>query len=104
MVSVPHQGEIWWAEAEDGRRPVLIVTRSEAVPVLSGIVVAPVTKTIRSIPTEIVLGAKEGLSMPCVANFDNLQKINRTALTTRIGELGIRSGEICTALRRMSDC
>lgn len=36
----PAQGDIWWAEAEDKRRPVLIVSRSEAVPVLTWIVVA----------------------------------------------------------------
>ena len=56
MVSVPRQGEIWWAETEAKRRPMLVVTRSEAVPVLAGIVVAPVTRTIRDIPTEIQLG------------------------------------------------
>ncbi|MGH9127174.1 MAG: type II toxin-antitoxin system PemK/MazF family toxin, partial [Acidimicrobiales bacterium] len=46
-MSLPLQGDIWWAEAEDKRRPVLVVTRSEAVPVLSAIVVAPVTRTVR---------------------------------------------------------
>ena len=56
MVNVPSQGEIWWAETEEKRRPVLVVTRSEAVPVLTGIVVAPVTRTVRDIPTEIRLG------------------------------------------------
>lgn len=56
MIAVPAQGEIWWAEAEGKRRPVLVVTRNEAVPVLTGIVVAPVTRTVRRIPTEILLG------------------------------------------------
>ena len=27
----PAQGDIWWAEAEEQRRPVLVVTRSEAM-------------------------------------------------------------------------
>ena len=45
MVAVPAQGEIWWAEVEDQRRPMLMVTRSEAVAVLAGIVVAPLTRT-----------------------------------------------------------
>ena len=100
----PRQGEIWWAEIESARRPVLVVTRSEAVPVLTGVVVAPVTRTIRSIPTEIRLGADEGLETECVANFDGLQRILRTSLTTKIGNLGIRHQEICEALRVMSDC
>ncbi len=103
-MSRQHQGEIWWAEVESARRPVLIVTRTEALAVLSGVVVAPITRTVRSIPTEILLGAHEGMNTPCVANFDNLQRIHRTALTTKIGELGIRSPEICTALRMMSYC
>ncbi len=38
------QGEVWWAEAEDKRRPVLVVTCSEAVQVLTWILVAPVTR------------------------------------------------------------
>jgi len=56
VVSASRQGEIWWAQVETARRPVLVVTRSEALDVLTGMVVAPVTRTIRHIPTEISLG------------------------------------------------
>ncbi len=101
---MPRQGEIWWAESEDKRRPVLIVTRSEAVPVLTGIVVAPVTRTVRDIPTEIRLGEAEGLSAECAASFDNLQRIRRSALTSRVGDLGARRNGICLALRALADC
>jgi mRNA interferase MazF len=104
VVSVPRQGEIWWAEAEDKRRPVLVVTRSEAVPVLTGVVVAPVTRSIRDIPTEIRLGGAEGLAVECVASFDNLQRIRRSALAERVGELGPRREQICAALRVLADC
>lgn len=86
----PRQGEIWWAEAEDKRRPVLVVTRSEAVEVFSGIVVAPVTRTVRRIPTEVSLGAEEGLAVECAATFDNFQRIRRSALVERVGDLGLR--------------
>ena len=89
-MSVPRQGEIWWAEVEAMRRPVLVVTRSEAVGVLTALVVAPVTRTIRGIPTEISLGRDEGLDVECVASFDNLQRIRRSALTLKVGELGVR--------------
>lgn len=101
---VPQQGEIWWAEAEDQRRPVLVVTRTEAVPVLTGVVVAPVTRTIRSIPTEIRLGEAEGLTVECAASFDNLQRVRRSSLSERIGELGPRRGQICSALGALADC
>lgn len=101
----PRQGEVWWAEAEDKRRPVLVVTRSEAIPVLTWLIVAPVTRTVRNIPTEISLDAAEGLREPCVAAFDNVQPIRRTFLTERVGALAPpRRGAICDALRALSDC
>ncbi len=101
----PSQGEIWWAEAKDKRRPVLVVTRSDAVPVLSWIIVAPVTRTIRQIPTEVRLGVGQGLPDDCVASFDNLQPIRRSFLTERAGELQIEElDEICRALRALADC
>ena len=100
----PSQGEVWWAEADDKRRPVLVVTRSEAVPVLTGIVVAPITRTVRDIPTEIPLGEAEGLRVDCAASFDNLQRVHRSALAERIGDLGPRGWQICAALRALADC
>ena len=105
MVSVPRQGEIWWAEAEDKRRPVLVVTRSEAVPVLSWLVVAPVTRTVRGIPTEIALGEADGLDVDCAASFDNLQPIRRGFLASRVSAGGSRRHtEICSALAALADC
>lgn len=105
MTAVPRQGEIWWAEAEDKRRPVLVITRTDAVPVLNWIVVAPVTRTIRQIPTEVPLGSSHGLPVEGVAAFDNLQPIRRGLLTERVGELGIEErDEICRALRALADC
>jgi mRNA interferase MazF len=101
---VPRQGEVWWAETEDKRRPVLVVTRSEAVGVLSSIVVAPVTRTVRDIPTELALGEREGLPVECAASFDNLQRVRRAALTAQAGGLGPRRAEICQALRALADC
>ena len=102
---LPLQGDVWWAEAEDKRRPVLVCTRSEAISVLTTIVVAPVTRTIRGIPSEVPLGAAEGMAIECVASFDNLQAIPRRSLTSRLGALdGARRNEICGALSAMSDC
>lgn len=100
----PVQGEIWWAEAQDKRRPVLVVTRSEATPVLTWIVVAPVTRTVRNIPTEVPLDAQDGLPSPCVASFDNLQPVRKTFLTERIGSIESRRSEICRALAALADC
>ncbi|NNF10288.1 MAG: type II toxin-antitoxin system PemK/MazF family toxin [Acidimicrobiia bacterium] len=105
MNLAPMQGEIWWAEAEDKRRPVLVVTRSDAVRVLTWVIVAPATRTIREIPTEVRLGPSHGLPDECVASFDNLQPIRRSFLTQRAGELQIDElDEICRALQALADC
>ncbi len=105
MTRLPLQGEIWWAEAEDKRRPVLVVSRNEAIPVLTWIVVAPITRTVRSIPTEVALGEPHGLGEACVASFDNLQPIRRSFLTARVGTLaGEERREVCRALRALADC
>jgi mRNA interferase MazF len=104
-VTSPRQGEIWWAEAEDKRRPVLVITRNEALPVLRRFIVAPVTRTVRDIPTEVALGADEGLPVHCAASFDNLQPVNRHSLTERIGALPTaRRHELCAALDALADC
>lgn len=100
----PAQGDIWWAEVEAQRRPVLVVTRSEAVPVLNRIVVAPITRTVRGIPTEILLDTEDGLPEPCVASFDNLQPVSKSFLTDRLGSVWHRRHEICSALNALSDC
>jgi mRNA interferase MazF len=104
-VTVPAQGEIWWAEADDKRRPVLVVTRNEAIPVLTWLLVAPVTRTVRNIPTEVSLDAEDGLPEPCAAAFDNLQPIRRSFLTQRVGRLDDRRRrELCGAFSALADC
>lgn len=100
----PAQGDIWWAEAEDKRRPVLVVTRTEAIPVLDWIVVAPITRTVRGIPTEITLDMEDGLVAPCVAAFDNVQPIRKAFLTEFIGSILERRTEICRAVAALTDC
>jgi len=103
-VSNPRQGDIWWAEVQSAKRPTVIVARSEAVPVLTSIVVAPVTPTIRSIPAEIHVGANEGLDVECVVSLDNLLRISRVALPTNVGDHGIRRRETCATVKSMTDC
>ena len=87
------------------RRPVLVVSRDEVIPVVNNIVVAPVTSTIRDIPTCIPVGADEGIDHDSVATFDNLVAVPKTVLTTRLGALGpVGRSRICVALTAMADC
>lgn len=100
------QGELWLMEPPNGkRRPVLIVTRNEAIAVLKNIVVAPVTSTIRAIPTNMVVGAREGIDHDSVASFDNLSAVPKSVLTQRLGAIDpLRLHEICAALDALADC
>ncbi len=76
------QGEIYWYPfaAPDKRRPVLILTRTSALRFLSSVTVAPITTTIRGIPTEVALGLQDGLANDCAVNLDNIQTIQKAKL------------------------
>ena len=100
----PAQGDVWWAESELGSRPVLVVTRNEAIPVLRRLVVAPITRTVRGIATEVALDSDDGLTHPCAASFDNLRVVLKSQLTERVGSISYRRSEICAALSAMADC
>ncbi|MEA1904228.1 MAG: type II toxin-antitoxin system PemK/MazF family toxin [Actinomycetota bacterium] len=100
----PKQGDIYWVETEQNRRPVLVVTRTQAVPVLNRLIVAPITRTIRGIPTEISLDSDQGLRDPSAASFDNLELVPRVRLTEKLGSIPNAEHEICRALGAMADC
>ena len=104
---IAHQrGQVWWGEVEEvGRRPFLIMTRTSAISVLSRILAAPVTRTIRGIPTELPLGPEDGMPTDCVASFDNLRLVTKANLIDHICTLEpMRLAEACAALRASVDC
>ncbi len=100
------QGELWLVEPPNQkRRPVLVVSRDEAIPVLNNVVVAPVTSTIRSIPTCIPVGPTEGIDHDSVVSFDNLAAVPKSVLTLRLGQLDeLGRLRMCDALGAMADC
>jgi mRNA interferase MazF len=65
----------------------VIVSRTRAARVRPVVTIAPVTKTIRGIESELPLGPVDGLRTRCVANCDNLETVSRGRLTKRIGSL-----------------
>lgn len=92
------RGEIRYADAGGafGRRPVLIVTATEIIPVLNAVTCVPVTTSIRGIPTRIALGPNEGLREPNEGVCDSLMTLPKSQIDTiptgflnedRIGEL-----------------
>jgi mRNA interferase MazF len=81
------------------------MTRSAAIPVLNGVLAAPVTRTVRNIPTEVALGPDDGMPAECAAAFDNLRVVPKANLVDRICTLGsARLVEACVALRTAIDC
>lgn len=100
------QAELWLMETPNQkRRPVLVVSRDEVIPVLNNIVVAPVTSTVRNIPTCIPVGSDEGIDHESVASFDNLAVVPKSVLTTRLGQLGAAGRrQICQALDALANC
>ena len=84
---------------------MLVLTRSEAIPVLRRVLIAPLTRRSRGIPTEVKLGLDDGLPEECVISFDNVQQAARVLLTDPITTLsGPRMHEVCWALAIATGC
>jgi len=87
-----NRGDVCWYnfKTPDKKRPVLVLTRDSAITVLNSVTIAPVTSTIRRIPTELVLTEEDGLPHTCAANLDNLQTIPKAQIGDRITRLSRR--------------
>ena len=83
------RGEIWWAELPPsvGRRPVLLLSRDAAYSVRTSVITAVITRTIRDIPVEVLLGQEDGMPVKCVVNLDNIITIPKARLIDRITTL-----------------
>ena len=84
------RGDVCWYtfRAPDKRRPVLILTRNSAIGFLSGITVAPITSTVRDIPTEVLLTPQEdNVQVVCAVNLDNIQTVQKAGLGSLITAL-----------------
>lgn len=84
------RGEVRWYtfELPDKRRPVLILTRNSALSFLSGVTVAPITSTVRDIPSEVFLSPEDdGVPSPCAVNLDNVQTVPKHKLGALITTL-----------------
>lgn len=100
------RGEVWWAESpSETRRPVLVLTRDSVLPYLNAAVVAPITSTVRGIPTEVALDHEDGMPKPCVVALDQIRTVPKAHLVRRITSLGvIRMEQVCAALRIAVAC
>ncbi len=104
-MSEPHRGDIWWLEMPEMRRPVLVLTRDAAIPVLRNVMVAPVTRSVRGIRTEVSLDETDGMPVRCVASLDNVTTVPKAFLTERVTRLSaIRMHDVCRALLVSVEC
>jgi mRNA interferase MazF len=93
-----NRGEIWQFEfaRPNKRRPVLILTRQEILGHLYSITVAPITTTIRGIPSEVVIGPESGLKTISAINLDNMMTVPKDELRSFVGTI---SPQIMAAVR-----
>lgn len=97
-------GQVWWADL-DKVRPVVVLTRSTVADRLTRVLVAPVTTTVRDIPTEVPLGPGEGVAEGSVASLDNVQLLPVDRLLARAGTVApTRWPEVCDALTHAIGC
>jgi mRNA interferase MazF len=76
------RGEVRWYKFShpDKKRPVLILTRNSVIDYMGEVTVAPITSTIRDIPSEVLLGPHEGLAKDCAVNCDHIQTVPKAKL------------------------
>jgi mRNA interferase MazF len=89
----------------DKKRPVVVLTRGGAISYLSTVTVAPITSTIRGVPSEVVLNDEDGMKVPCAVNLHNAVTVSQERLGKRVAQLrSSRMDEICAALRFSLGC
>ena len=85
--------------------PVLVLTRGSAIAYLTRVTVAPITSTIRGVPSEVPLGAEDGMRQSCVVNLHNVMTVAQRGLGRRLAQLRLRRmQEVCEALTFALGC
>ena len=80
--------------------PVVVLTRDSALRYLSTAMVAPITSTIRGVPSEVTLEEGDGMKGPCAVNLHHPVTVSQKRLGRRLAQLTPgRMKEICAALR-----
>lgn len=107
MSDLPARGDVWWCELPDiARRPVVVLSRSAAIPRLRRVVVAPCTTTVRGLASEVVLDPEEDpVPKASAVNLDSIESVSVGILTQRLGRLSDeRMRDVCTAMNVAVDC
>ena len=106
-LTMPRRGEIWLCRlrAPEKRCPVVILTRPEVLPLLRTAMVAPITSTIRELPSEVTVGVEEGLKHDSAINLDHVQTVEQRRLERYVGSLcDAKMRQVCRALAVAMGC
>jgi mRNA interferase MazF len=101
------RGEIWGFRfaAPDKKRPVLVISRQEVIGLLHTVLVAPITSTIRGLPSEVVVGEREGLRHASAVNLDHVQTVEKARLVGYVGNVSSdKMRDVCRALAVAVGC
>lgn len=89
----------------DKHRPVLILTRDSSIGHLSTATVAPITSTVRAVPSEVILDVDDGMKRRCAVNLHNVVTVPQERLEKRVASLSEeRMQQVCAALRFSLGC
>jgi mRNA interferase MazF len=92
-------------KAPDKRRPVLVISRQDVIPLLHTVMVAPVTSTRRGAPSEVPIGTDQGLKHESAVNLDHVQTVERSRLISFVGTLTPHHmRQVCRALAVATGC
>ena len=95
------RGEVRWYKCArpDKNRPVVILTRDSALDFLGEVTIAPITSTIRDIPTEVLLTKEDGMPRDCAVNLDHIQTVSKGKIGSLITTLSsTKMSELRSAL------
>jgi mRNA interferase MazF len=82
-----------------------VLTRNSAIAYLSTVTIAPITSTIRGVPSEVVLTEEDGMKASCAVNLHNAVTVSKDRLGNRLTQLSsLRMNQICAALRFSLGC
>lgn len=106
MSTAVRRGGVYFVEhPEWGRRPVLVLTRDAAIPVVKRVTVASISRRVRGIPTEVVLDEADGMPTRCAVSLDNLGAAWKAMLVEHVTTLDPRRmDDVCDALDAAVGC
>ena len=102
-----NRGGIWGCRfrSPNKRRPVLVLSRQDVIPLLHTVMVAPVTSAQRGAPSEVRVGVEEGLERDSAVNLDHVQTVEKARLERLLGGLSTeKMRAVCSALAIATGC